>query len=104
VRWRANSRCRPNWSRSTVTAGGCGSTANRCALPARATSCRRRWPKRWLEVVAGTPLDSPARREAVERERRQQEAERIIHNDPLVRELMGQFETARIVPGSIKPQ
>ena len=28
---------------------------------------------------------------------------RLIHDDPLVRELMSQFKTARIVPGSIKP-
>jgi DNA polymerase-3 subunit gamma/tau len=56
-----------------------------------------------LETEAGTAQDSPARREAAERERRQREAEQIIHGDPLVQELMGQFRTARIVPGSIKP-
>ena len=56
-----------------------------------------------LEVEAGVPQDSPARRDAAERDRRQREAEDIIHNDPLVRELMAQFKTARIVPGSIKP-
>ena len=31
------------------------------------------------------------------------EAEQIIHNDPLVRALMAQYKTARIVPGSVKP-
>jgi DNA polymerase-3 subunit gamma/tau len=56
-----------------------------------------------LDVEAGVATDSPARRDAAERERRQREAERVIHNDPLVQELMGQFSTARIVPGSIKP-
>jgi DNA polymerase-3 subunit gamma/tau len=56
-----------------------------------------------IEVEAGAALDSPARRDAAERERRQREAEQIIHGDPLVQELMGQFKTARIVPGSIKP-
>jgi DNA polymerase III subunit gamma/tau len=40
---------------------------------------------------------------AAERERRQQEAERIIQNDPLVQDLLAQFPGARIVPGSIKP-
>jgi DNA polymerase III subunit gamma/tau len=56
-----------------------------------------------LEVEAGAVSDSPARREAAERERRQREAEAVIHNDPLVQEMLAQFSTARIVPGSIKP-
>jgi len=56
-----------------------------------------------LDVEAGVAADSPARRDAAERERRQREAEQTIHNDPVVRELMSQFSTARIVPGSIKP-
>ena len=56
-----------------------------------------------LETESGVAADSPARRDAAERERRQREAEQIIHGDPLVQELMGQFKTARIVPGSIKP-
>jgi len=49
------------------------------------------------------PQDSPARREAAERERRQREAEAAIRGDPLVVDLMAQFKGARIVPGSIKP-
>ena len=49
------------------------------------------------------PQDSPARRDAAERERRQALAETAIRNDPLVLELMAQFKSARIVPGSIKP-
>jgi DNA polymerase-3 subunit gamma/tau len=56
-----------------------------------------------LELVAGVPEDPPAQREAAERQRRQAAAEETIRNDPVVRELMTQFKTARIVPGSIKP-
>ena len=56
-----------------------------------------------IETEAGFADDTPARREAAERERRQGEAEQIIHDDPLVRALMAQYKTARIVPGSVKP-
>jgi len=56
-----------------------------------------------LEVELGVPQDSPAQREAAERSRRQKAAEAEIQGDPVVRELMSQFKTARIVPGSIKP-
>jgi DNA polymerase-3 subunit gamma/tau len=56
-----------------------------------------------LVLHAQVPQDSPSRRDAVERERRQHLAESAIRNDPLVVELMSQFSTARIVPGSIKP-
>ena len=42
-------------------------------------------------------------RDAAERDRRQAEAERVIHDDPLVQALMAQYKTARIVPGSVKP-
>jgi DNA polymerase-3 subunit gamma/tau len=56
-----------------------------------------------LLLHAGVPQDSPSRRDAAERERRQRLAEAAIRNDPLVVELMSQFSTARIVPGSIKP-
>ena len=56
-----------------------------------------------IEVEAGAATDTPAQRAAVERARRQNEAEQIIHNDPLVQALMKQFKTARIVPGSVKP-
>ncbi len=57
-----------------------------------------------LEVEAGAVTDSPAKRETAERERRQREAEAIIHNDPLVKEMLAQFSSARIVPGSVKPR
>ena len=56
-----------------------------------------------LELEAGTVQDTPARRSAAEKQRRQQEAEQTIHNDPLVQDMLAQFKTARIVPGSIKP-
>jgi DNA polymerase III subunit gamma/tau len=56
-----------------------------------------------LEVTAGAPGDSPARREAEAAAQRQSEAEAIIHGDPLVQAMLAQFSTARIVPGSIRP-
>ena len=56
-----------------------------------------------VQFEPGAPADSPARRDAAERQHRQAQAEQIIHNDPVVRELLSQFKTARIVPGSIKP-
>jgi DNA polymerase-3 subunit gamma/tau len=56
-----------------------------------------------LSVEAGPTEDTPARRDAIERARRQAEAEQIIADDPLVRALMAQYKTARIVPGSVKP-
>jgi DNA polymerase-3 subunit gamma/tau len=56
-----------------------------------------------IEVERGAALDSPARRDAAERARRQAEAEQIIQDDPLVKALLAQYTTARIVPGSVKP-
>jgi DNA polymerase-3 subunit gamma/tau len=56
-----------------------------------------------LVLEPGVPEDSPARRDALERERRQSQAEAAIRSDPLVLDLMAQFKSARIVPGSIKP-
>ena len=56
-----------------------------------------------LELLPGTPDDTPARRDAAERQRRQAAAEAAIQGDATVRELLAQFKTARIVPGSIKP-
>jgi DNA polymerase-3 subunit gamma/tau len=56
-----------------------------------------------IEVESGVPQDAIAKRDAVAREAAQREAEAVIQNDPAVRELMAQFRTARIVPGSIKP-
>jgi DNA polymerase III subunit gamma/tau len=56
-----------------------------------------------LELEAGAAQDTPAKRSAAEKQRRLREAEKIIHNDPLVLDMLAQFKTARIVPGSIKP-
>ena len=56
-----------------------------------------------LELVDGVALDSPALREAEARAKAQAQAEAAMTSDPVVRELMSQFKTARIVPGSIKP-
>jgi DNA polymerase III subunit gamma/tau len=56
-----------------------------------------------LDTEGGPVDDSPARRDAAERARRQAAAEDTIQNDPLVQALMAQYKTARIVPGSIKP-
>ena len=56
-----------------------------------------------VEIEAGAVDDTPAVRESAERDRRQAEAERVIHDDPLVQALMAQYKTARIVPGSVKP-
>ena len=56
-----------------------------------------------LEIEAGAVADTPAARDAAERDRRQAEAERVIQDDPLVKALMAQYKTARIVPGSVKP-
>ncbi|MBQ1765092.1 MAG: DNA polymerase III subunit gamma/tau, partial [Aquincola sp.] len=57
-----------------------------------------------LLTEAGIPQDSPSLRDRAEREHRQREAEQIILNDPVVLGLMSRFPTARVVPGSIKPQ
>ena len=56
-----------------------------------------------LQIDAGSPDDTPSRRDAAERSRRQAAAEQLIRSDPVVLALMDQFKTARIVPGSIKP-
>jgi DNA polymerase-3 subunit gamma/tau len=56
-----------------------------------------------VHVELGIATDSPAQRDAAERARRQAEAEQLIFNDPLVKALLAQYTTARIVPGSVKP-
>jgi DNA polymerase-3 subunit gamma/tau len=56
-----------------------------------------------IEVQAGDGGDTPARREAAEKARRQAQAESVIRDDPLVQSLLQQFSTARLVPGSIRP-
>ncbi|MBU6259629.1 MAG: DNA polymerase III subunit gamma/tau, partial [Burkholderiales bacterium] len=56
-----------------------------------------------LDVESGPATDTPSQRDAAERQRRQAAAEAAIRDDPLVRDLLAQFKSARIVPGSIKP-
>ncbi len=56
-----------------------------------------------LILESGAALNTPAQREQLARELRQQQAEAMIENDPLVRSLMAQHPGARIVPGSIRP-
>ena len=56
-----------------------------------------------LLIQPGVPQDSIGLRDTQAREFAQREAEATIQNDPAVRELLAQFRTARIVPGSIKP-
>jgi DNA polymerase-3 subunit gamma/tau len=55
-----------------------------------------------LEVRLGAVTDSPARRWAARAAQRQQAAQDLIENDPLVQSLMRDYG-ARIVPGSVKP-
>ncbi|WP_418320383.1 DNA polymerase III subunit gamma/tau [Piscinibacter sakaiensis] len=56
-----------------------------------------------LQIEVGANDDTPALRALAERERNQQLAEQVIAEDPLVRSLLDQYKTARIVPGSIQP-
>ncbi|MBT9491623.1 MAG: DNA polymerase III subunit gamma/tau [Paucibacter sp.] len=55
-----------------------------------------------IELEAGVAHDSPALRDAAQVQARQREVEQIVVNDPLAQALLGQFKTARIVPGSIR--
>lgn len=54
-----------------------------------------------LAVEIGPVIDSASLRLAAEANRRQREAERIIHDDPMVQAMMRDFG-GRIVPGSLK--
>ena len=56
-----------------------------------------------LEIEAGIAQDSPALRDQAEAQARQRRAEQIVLEDPFVQQMLAQFKTARIVPGSIKP-
>jgi DNA polymerase-3 subunit gamma/tau len=56
-----------------------------------------------IEVEPGVAQDSPALRDAADAQARQRQTEQIVLDDPLVQQLLTQFKTARIVPGSIKP-
>lgn len=57
-----------------------------------------------IELEQGVATDSAALRESAAAQARQRRAEQIILEDPFVKQLLGQFKTARIVQGSIKPQ
>jgi DNA polymerase-3 subunit gamma/tau len=57
-----------------------------------------------LALEPGVAQDSPAQRDAAQRAQRLADAERVIRDDPVVQALMAQYKTARIVPGSVKPQ
>jgi DNA polymerase-3 subunit gamma/tau len=56
-----------------------------------------------LELERGTAFNTPAQRDQVARDLRQQRAEQLISGDPLVQQLMQQYPGARLVPGSIHP-
>ena len=55
-----------------------------------------------ISVQLGPVQDTPAKRITTQQNERQQAAEAEIMNDPLVQQLMREFD-ATIVPGSIKP-
>lgn len=57
-----------------------------------------------LELIEGVATDTPAQRDAAQRAQRQQAAEATIRQDPDVIELLKQFKSAKVVPGSIKPR
>lgn len=55
-----------------------------------------------LEITCASVSDTPAHREASRRQERIRQAESILAGDSQVQALLGQFKTARIVPGSVK--
>jgi DNA polymerase-3 subunit gamma/tau len=56
-----------------------------------------------LSVEMGDAQDTPLRRDGAEADRRQRAAIDEIQSDATVRALLAQFQTARILPGSVKP-
>ena len=56
-----------------------------------------------LQVEIGAATDTPARRQAAAMAQRQQQAEEIIDQDPLVQDMVRNWG-ARIVPGSVRMQ
>jgi DNA polymerase-3 subunit gamma/tau len=56
-----------------------------------------------LQAQSGVAQDSPARRDAEFAAVRQAKAEEAVHAHPMVRAVLAQFATARIVAGSIRP-
>jgi DNA polymerase III subunit gamma/tau len=59
-------------------------------------------PNALLIVQSGAVVDTPAKRLAHAAAARQSEAESLVLNDPVVQQLMREFD-GKIVPGSIKP-
>ena len=86
---RARDRCARR--RARQAAGGAGRGAAATPVRARASRPARRSTR---------PARARRRARAASASAR---PSRMIHDDPLVQELMAQFKTARIVPGSIKP-
>ena len=56
-----------------------------------------------LVVEMGDAQDTPLKRDAAEADRKQRAAIDEIQSDATVRALLAQFQTARILPGSVKP-
>ena len=56
-----------------------------------------------LAVEMGDAQDTPLKRDGAEADRRQRAAIDEIQSDATVRALLAQFQTARILPGSVKP-
>jgi DNA polymerase-3 subunit gamma/tau len=56
-----------------------------------------------LSLDKGAAFNTPAQRDQVARELRQQQAEQLIEGDALVQSLLAQYPGARIVPGSVRP-
>jgi DNA polymerase-3 subunit gamma/tau len=56
-----------------------------------------------IEISAGTVDDTLALMILRRREERQREAEATIHNDPMVLQVLAQFQGAEVVPGSVRP-
>ncbi len=56
-----------------------------------------------LVVEMGDAQDTPLKRDAAEADKRQRAAIDEIQSDATVRALLAQFQTARILPGSVKP-
>ena len=56
-----------------------------------------------LAVEMGDAQDTPLKRDAAEADRKQRAAIDEIQSDATVRALLAQFQTARILPGSVKP-
>ena len=90
--------------------GSCASSARTCARRRCASSCRRRVAAGARRSRCGSSsrpasaVDTPARRDAAERDARQAAGRAEHPRRSAGQALMAQYKTARIVPGSVKPQ